>query len=34
MFEFVLNGRVVRVSGTSADMTLLDYLRETGLTGA
>jgi xanthine dehydrogenase small subunit len=34
MFEFVLNGRVVRVSGTSADMTLLDYLRAIGLTGA
>ena len=34
MFEFVLNGQVVRVSATSADMTLLDYLRAIGLTGA
>ena len=34
MFEFVLNGHVVRVPGASADMTLLDYLRSRGLTGA
>ena len=34
MFEFVLNGRVVRVPVASADMTLLDLLREQGLTGA
>jgi xanthine dehydrogenase small subunit len=34
MFEFVLNGRVARVPGASADMTLLDYLRARGLTGA
>ena len=34
MFEFVLNGQVVRVPGASADMTLLDYLRSRGLTGA
>ena len=34
MFEFVLNGHVVRVPEASADMTLLDYLRSRGLTGA
>ena len=34
MFEFVLNGQVVHVDGTSGDMTLLDYLRSRGLTGA
>ncbi len=34
MFEFVLNGRVVRVGESSADMTLLDFLRAQGLTGA
>ncbi len=34
MCEFVLNGRVVRVPETSADMTLLDFLRAHGLTGA
>jgi xanthine dehydrogenase small subunit len=34
MFEFVLNGRVVRVPETAANMTLLDFLRAQGLTGA
>lgn len=34
MFEFVLNGRVVRVAESSADTTLLDFLRAQGLTGA
>lgn len=34
MFEFVLNGRAVRVPEASADMTLLDFVRAQGLTGA
>lgn len=34
MFEFVLNGRVVPVAEASADVTLLDFLRSRGLTGA
>jgi len=34
MFEFALNGRVVRVPETAANMTLLDFLRAQGLTGA
>src|SRR5215467_2779580 len=33
-FEFVLNGRIRRISGCSPNTTLLEYLRETGLTGA
>jgi xanthine dehydrogenase small subunit len=31
--DFQLNGRVVRPAGFSAQTTLLDYLRDTGLTG-
>lgn len=34
MFEFVLNGRVVGAPEASADMTLLDFVRAQGLTGA
>ena len=34
MFEFALNGRAVRAPGASADMTLLDFVRAQGLTGA
>src|SRR5260221_4310740 len=34
MFEFVLNGRTVRVEGVSSNMSLLSWLRETGRTGS
>lgn len=34
MFEFVLNGRAVRAPEASAEMTLLDFVRAQGLTGA
>jgi xanthine dehydrogenase small subunit len=34
MFEFVLNGRAVRAPEAAADMTLLDFVRAQGLTGA
>ncbi len=33
-FEFVLNGRVVRVSGESTNQSLLSYLRANGHTGS
>ena len=33
-FEFVLNGRAVRVEGTSANTSLLAWLRSTGRTGS
>jgi len=33
-FEFVLNGAVVRVEGTGATTTLLDWLRASGRTGS
>ena len=33
-FEFVLNGRAVRVTGTSANTSLLAWLRSTGRTGS
>ena len=33
-FEFVLNGAVVRVEGTSANTSLLSWLRSTGRTGS
>src|ERR1035438_4269435 len=33
MFEFILNGRPVRVAGVSPNMTLLEFLRARGLTG-
>lgn len=33
-FEFVLNGRSVRVEGTSANTSLLTWLRNTGRTGS
>jgi xanthine dehydrogenase molybdopterin binding subunit/xanthine dehydrogenase small subunit len=33
-FEFVLNGRAVRVDGTSANTSLLSWLRTTGRTGS
>src|SRR5690349_20174137 len=33
-FEFVLNGRTVRVEGTSANTSLLTWLRNTGRTGS
>jgi xanthine dehydrogenase molybdopterin binding subunit/xanthine dehydrogenase small subunit len=33
-FDFTLNGRRVEVSGASTTMTLLDYLRTSGLTGS
>ena len=33
-FRFVLNGRCEQVSGIPAQMTLLDYARSRGLTGA
>lgn len=33
-FEFTLNGRLIRVSDVSPNTTLLDYLRNSGLTGA
>src|SRR5436190_5272148 len=33
-FEFRLNGRQVRVADCSPNLTLLEYLREAGLTGA
>jgi xanthine dehydrogenase molybdopterin binding subunit/xanthine dehydrogenase small subunit len=33
-FEFVLNGRAVRVEGTSANTSLLAWLRATGRTGS
>src|SRR5215469_16437246 len=32
--EFKLNGRLVRVEACSVNMTLLEYLRREGLTGA
>src|ERR1700756_4003788 len=32
--EFVLNGQPVSVSGIAAQVTLLDYIRGRGLTGA
>jgi xanthine dehydrogenase small subunit len=32
--EFLLNGRAVRISGSSPQTTLLDFLRAQGLTGA
>lgn len=32
--EFVLNGRQARVIDRAAQTTLLDYIRESGLTGA
>jgi xanthine dehydrogenase small subunit len=34
VFEFVLNGRPVRIEGTSPNTTLLEYLRASGLTGS
>ena len=34
MFEFVLNGQVVCAPDASADLTLLDFVRARGLTGA
>src|SRR5580704_16323004 len=34
VFEFVLNGRPVRVAGTSPNTTLLEFLRGSGLTGS
>ena len=34
VFEFVLNGRPVRVAGASPNTTLLEFLRGSGLTGA
>ena len=34
MFECEVNGRTVVVADTAADMTLLDFLRAQGLTGA
>src|SRR5580692_8024425 len=33
-FEFILNGRVVRVENYSPNTTLLEYLRGTGRTGS
>jgi xanthine dehydrogenase molybdopterin binding subunit/xanthine dehydrogenase small subunit len=33
-FEFVLNGRTIRVEGASANTTLLNYLRSIGATGS
>mgnify|MGYP000140192512 CR=1 FL=1 len=33
-FEFTLNGRSIRVADVSPNTTLLDYLRNSGLTGA
>jgi xanthine dehydrogenase small subunit len=33
-FEFVLNGKTVRDSGLASQVTLLDYIRGQGLTGA
>ena len=33
-FEFTLNGRAVRVEGTSPNTTLLEFLRDNGLTGS
>jgi len=33
-FEFVLNGSLVRENGAAPQFTLLDYIRERGLTGA
>jgi xanthine dehydrogenase molybdopterin binding subunit/xanthine dehydrogenase small subunit len=33
-FDFTLNGKRVEVSGASTTMTLLDYLRTSGLTGS
>ena len=33
-FEFVLNGRTVRVEGTSANTSLLNWLRSAGRTGS
>src|ERR1017187_6874597 len=33
MFEFILNGRPVRVAGVSPNTTLLEFLRARGLTG-
>ena len=33
VFEFILNGRPVRVEGTSPNTTLLEFLRARGLTG-
>ena len=33
-FEFVLNGRSVRVEGTSTNVSLLTWLRSTGRTGS
>jgi xanthine dehydrogenase large subunit len=33
-FEFTLNGRSVRVAGVSPNTTLLEYLRNSGLTGS
>jgi len=32
--EFTLNGRLVRIAGTSPNTTLLEYLRANGLTGS
>src|SRR5580698_1139054 len=32
--EFVLNGETVRENGIAAQVTLLDYIRSRGLTGA
>ena len=34
MFEFILNGKPVRVAGVSPNTTLLEFLRGTGLTGS
>src|SRR6478736_720254 len=33
-FEFILNGRSVRVADVSPNTTLLEYLRANGLTGS
>ena len=33
-FEFVLNGQTVKVAGCSPNTTLLEYLRDRGLTGS
>jgi xanthine dehydrogenase large subunit len=33
-FEFTLNGRIVRVADVSPNTTLLDFLRNSGLTGS